>query len=32
VPHAIRLALGSVDMDTLRTALTKVKWVVQAYS
>jgi DNA-binding transcriptional MocR family regulator len=32
VPHAIRLALGSVDMDTLRTALTKVKWVVLAYS
>lgn len=32
VPHAIRLALGSVEMDTLRAALTKVKWVVQAYS
>lgn len=32
VPHAIRLALGSVDINTLRSALTKVKWVVQAYS
>jgi DNA-binding transcriptional MocR family regulator len=32
VPHAIRLALGSVDMDTLREALVKVKWVVGAYS
>lgn len=32
VPHAIRLALGSVNMDTLRIALTRVKWVVEAYS
>lgn len=32
VPHAIRLALGSVDMDTLREALVKVKRVVGAYS
>lgn len=32
VPHAIRLALGSVDMDTLREALVKVKQVVGAYS
>jgi DNA-binding transcriptional MocR family regulator len=28
VPHAIRLALGSVDMDSLRLALIKVKRVV----
>jgi len=28
VPHAIRLALGSVDMDSLRQALIKVKRVV----
>ena len=32
VPHAIRLALGSVDMETLRMALAKVRWVVEAYS
>lgn len=32
VPHALRLALGSVDMDTLRQALAKVKWVVEAYT
>ncbi|MNG33540.1 hypothetical protein D3C84_1198150 [compost metagenome] len=32
VPHAIRLALGSVDMDSLRIALTKVKSVVGYYS
>ncbi|ANJ57187.1 GntR family transcriptional regulator [Pseudomonas silesiensis] len=32
VPHAIRLALGSVDMDTLRKALVKVKRVVGAYA
>ncbi len=32
VPHAIRLALGSVDMPTLRAALKKVNWVVGAYS
>jgi DNA-binding transcriptional MocR family regulator len=32
VPHAIRLALGSVDMDSLRQALIKVKRVVGAYS
>ena len=32
VPHAIRLALGSVDMDSLRSALIKVKRVVGAYS
>lgn len=31
VPHAIRLALGSVDMDSLRQALMKVKQVVGAY-
>jgi DNA-binding transcriptional MocR family regulator len=32
VPHAIRLALGSVDLDTLRQALVKVKRVVGAYT
>ena len=32
VPHAIRLALGSVDMNTLREALVKVKRVVGTYS
>jgi DNA-binding transcriptional MocR family regulator len=28
VPHAIRLALGSVGLGTLREALTKVKRVI----
>lgn len=32
VPHAIRLALGSVDMDSLRTALITVKCIVGAYA
>ena len=32
VPRAIRLALGSVDMESLREGLAKVKWVVDAYS
>lgn len=32
VPHAIRLALGSVDRDSLRQALLKVKRVVGYYS
>jgi DNA-binding transcriptional MocR family regulator len=32
VPHAIRLALGSVDLDTLRQALVQVKRVVGAYT
>jgi DNA-binding transcriptional MocR family regulator len=32
VPHALRLALGSVEMGPLREALEKVKWVVGAYS
>lgn len=32
VPHALRLALGSVDLATLRQALEKVKWVVQAHT
>lgn len=32
VPHAIRLALGSVSMDTLREALVTVKRVVGAYT
>ena len=31
VPHAIRLALGSVDMDSLAAALVKVKRVVGAF-
>lgn len=31
VPHAIRLALGSVDLNTLREALVKVKRVVDQY-
>ena len=30
VPHAIRLALASVEMGALRGALAKVKWVVEA--
>ncbi|WP_285416100.1 PLP-dependent aminotransferase family protein [Pseudomonas sp. efr-133-TYG-5] len=32
VPHAIRIALGSVPMDVLREALLKVRQVVAAYS
>ncbi len=32
VPQALRLALGSVDLTTLRTALEKVKWVVEAHT
>lgn len=32
VPHAIRLALGSAQMDALREALEKVKWIISAYS
>lgn len=32
VPRAIRLALGSVDMESLREGLEKVKWVVDAHS
>lgn len=32
VPHALRLALGSAEMGPLRTALERVKWVVEAYS
>lgn len=31
VPHAIRLALGSVEMDVLRQALTTVRKVIAAY-
>ena len=31
VPHAIRLALGSVDIETLRSALIKVKRIVGLY-
>ena len=32
VPHALRLALGSVDTASLRAALERVKWVVEANS
>lgn len=32
VPHAIRLALGSVELDALREALEKVRRVVRDYS
>lgn len=32
VPHALRLALGSVEMGLLREALERVRWVVGAYS
>ncbi len=32
VPHALRLALGSVSLATLSDALAKVKWVVQAHT
>jgi DNA-binding transcriptional MocR family regulator len=32
VPHAIRLALGSVDLTALRQALEKVRDVIGAYS
>ena len=32
VPHALRLALGSVDLGTLEAALARVKWVVEAHS
>lgn len=32
VPHALRLALGSTNLDTLRAALDKVKRVVDAYT
>jgi len=31
VPHAIRLALGSVDITTLRAALVKVKGVMERF-
>ncbi len=32
VPHALRLALGSVEVGLLREALERVRWVVGAYS
>lgn len=32
IPHAIRLALGSVDFDTLRNALEKVALVIGAHT
>ncbi|WP_458722680.1 aminotransferase-like domain-containing protein [Pseudomonas brenneri] len=31
VPHAVRLALGSVDKSALRAALLKVRWVAAGY-
>ncbi|WP_290697707.1 PLP-dependent aminotransferase family protein [Amphritea sp.] len=31
IPHAIRLALGSVDLDTLKDALKKVREVIDFY-
>lgn len=31
VPHAVRLALGSVDKHALQAALLKVRWVVGGY-
>jgi DNA-binding transcriptional MocR family regulator len=31
VPHAIRLALGSVSLDTLRVAFAKVKQVIEVH-
>ena len=31
-PRALRLALGSVDLPTLRSALGKVRWQVQAHA
>jgi DNA-binding transcriptional MocR family regulator len=32
VPHALRLALGSVDTQTLARALARVRWVVEAHA
>ena len=32
LPHAIRLALGSVELDALREALEKVRRVIGDYS
>lgn len=32
VPHALRLALGSVELDTLRTALKKVRRVIDEHT
>ncbi|MDE1474037.1 PLP-dependent aminotransferase family protein [Xenorhabdus bovienii] len=32
VPHAIRLALGSIELTPLRTALEKVRYIVEMYS
>ncbi|MFC9839766.1 hypothetical protein ACFVKB_39210 [Rhodococcus sp. NPDC127530] len=32
VPHALRLALGSTNLDTLREALDKVKRMVELYT
>jgi len=31
VPHALRLALGSVDMESLELALQKVRDVIDGY-
>lgn len=32
VPHMIRLALGSIELTPLRTALEKVRYIVEMYS
>ncbi|HWT38520.1 MAG TPA: PLP-dependent aminotransferase family protein, partial [Paraburkholderia sp.] len=32
VPHAVRLALGSVDLDVLRESLKKVRQVIGNYA
>ena len=32
VPHALRIALGSVDLDKLQTALTRVRSVIDGYA
>jgi DNA-binding transcriptional MocR family regulator len=32
VPHALRLALGSVDAQTLARAMARVRWVVEAHA
>lgn len=32
VPHALRIALGSIDLDTLQVALTQVKMTIDNYA
>jgi DNA-binding transcriptional MocR family regulator len=32
IPHAIRLALGSVELPALEQALSRVRWVIGAYT